>query len=96
VATLAIVLSVIGSFYYLRLIKWIFFKDSNDFQYKLLSDIAQGFTTDKNVSNVSTNFPISLINSLILGSTLFILLTFILFPNILINVVFTSFTTTLF
>ena len=90
VATIAIILSVIGSFYYLRLIKWIFFKDSYDYQYKVLSDIAQG-----NKLELSINNGISLINSILLGSTLFILITFILFPNILINLVFTSFTITL-
>jgi hypothetical protein len=38
---------------------------------------------------------ISLINSLILGSTLFVLLTFLLFPNPLFNFVFESLATSL-
>jgi hypothetical protein len=39
---------------------------------------------------------INLINSIILGISLFILLTFLLFPNLLLNIVFESLTISLF
>jgi NADH-quinone oxidoreductase subunit N len=95
VALIAIVFSVIGSFYYLRLIKWMFFRDSSDYLYKTLSDISLGGISTTNTDSVSS-YSLNTINSLILGSSFYILLTFLFFPNILLNIVFESFATSLF
>lgn len=86
ISVIAIVFSVIGSFYYLRLIKWMFFKDSQDYQYKVLSNISLG-----NVAQSS----ISPIYSMLLGSTLYLLITFLFFPNVLLNFIFSSFSISL-
>lgn len=101
VAFIAIIFSVIASFYYLRLIRWLFFKDSSDYLYKSLSDIAmKGIDFAKNEPRLTisseSSLNISLIHSLILGSTLFIILTFLLFPNTLLNFIFESLTISLF
>ena len=92
VALIAVIFSVIGSYYYLRLIMWMFFTDSSDHLYKTLSDISM-----KGCENNTNNFiNINFINSMILGFSLFILLTFLFFPNILLNIVFESLTVSLF
>lgn len=103
VAFIAIIFSVIASFYYLRLIRWLFFKDSSDYLYKSLSDISMrgldsslGHSIDYNFIPSDSSLNISLIHSLILGGSLFILLTFLLFPNPLLNFVFDSLTISLF
>jgi NADH:ubiquinone oxidoreductase subunit 2 (subunit N) len=38
-AAIAVVMSVIASFYYLRIIKIVWFKDSSDFHFKDLSNV---------------------------------------------------------
>ncbi len=101
IATVAIIFSVIASFYYIRLIRWMFFRDSSDYLYKALSDISmRGIDSHPTVisSHVSSDssLNINLIHSLILGSTFFIILTFLLFPNPLLNFVFDSLTYSLF
>lgn len=106
-AFIAIIFSVIASFYYLRLIRWLFFKDSSDYLYKSLNDLSmKGIDTATPESRQSrpsgnwlsseSSLNISLIHSLILGSTLFIILTFLLYPNTLLNFVFESLTISLF
>ena len=70
----------------------MFFTDSSDHLYKTLSDISM-----KGCENNTNNFiNINFINSMILGFSLFILLTFLFFPNILLNIVFESLTVSLF
>lgn len=103
ISFIALIFSVIGSFYYIRLIKWMFFKDSTDYTYKTLSDISmKGCDVSPLAINNQTILPsdsslnINLVNSLILGSTLFIIMTFLFFPNPLLNLVFESLTVTLF
>ena len=97
VALIAIIFSVIGSFYYLRLIKWMFFRDSSDYLYKTLSDISmRGLDYPEKTILTNTTSNINLVNSLILGFSLFILLTFLFFPNPLLNIVFESLAISLF
>lgn len=100
IAFITILFSIIASFYYIRLIKWMFFKDSPDFLYKTLSDISMhGIDSAPSTTSIipsDSSLNINLILSLILGSTLFILLTFLLFPNPLLNFVFESLTISLF
>jgi len=84
-AVIAVISSVIASFYYLRIIKIVYFKDSLDFHFKNLSYVFKSSTEE------SPSFQpqgISLIRSLILGSTLFFILTFMFFPNPLISFTF--------
>jgi hypothetical protein len=59
----------------------MFFRDNSDFLYKTLSDIS--------MKEIKTN-NINLINSLILGFSFYIILTFLFFPNPLLNIVFES------
>jgi hypothetical protein len=73
----------------------MFFKDSSDYLYKTLSDISLGGISTTNTDSVSS-YSLNTINSLILGSSFYILLTFLFFPNILLNIVFESFATSLF
>jgi NADH-quinone oxidoreductase subunit N len=100
-AFIAIVFSVIASFYYIRLIRWMFFKDSLDYLYKNLSDISmKGLDSSPSLSQSfipsDSSLNINLIHSLILGSTLFIILTFLLYPNPLFNFLFDSLALSLF
>lgn len=101
VAFIAIMFSVIASFYYIRLIRWMYFRNSSDYLYKTLCDISMkgldGLYPNQPSSFIQadSSLNISLINSLILGSTLFVLLTFLLFPNPLFNFVFESLATSL-
>ena len=71
-ALIAIIASVIASFYYIRIIKWIYFKDSLDFHLK-------------DLGSLSPHQTIGSIKSLILGSTLYFILTFMFYPNPLIS-----------
>ena len=62
---LGIVLSVIGSFYYIRIIQWMYFNNSSDYIIKDLGDIVY------KQSDIKVNSTISLTQSIILGSSLF-------------------------
>jgi hypothetical protein len=89
----------------------MFFTDNKDHIYKTLSDIALlscGSITSSKITPAAqpisstshkvnlASLKINLINSIILGISLFILLTFLLFPNLLLNIVFESLTISLF
>jgi NADH:ubiquinone oxidoreductase subunit 2 (subunit N) len=88
---------VVGSFYYLRLIKWMFFKDSTDFVYKTLNDITlMGSARFAPLGSYGAPMSVSFVNSLILGFSLFVLLTFLLYPNPLLNIIFESLANSLF
>lgn len=95
IALIAILFSVVGSFYYLRLIKWMFFRDTTDYLYKTLSDISMGGKSEA-INSEKTINNINLINSLILGFSFYILITFLFFPNPLLNIVFESLAISLF
>lgn len=71
---IAILSSIIATFYYLQLIKLMFFKDSNWFNYKIYSDIV-----------LSAWNPLSLSTALILGLSFFLILTLLLYPTPLLN-----------
>jgi NADH-quinone oxidoreductase subunit N len=121
-ACLAILFSVIGSFYYIRLIRWMFFKDSPLFTFSTLltitklaslqlpSNITPAFlpkdsnyplrgplcvtattAASRNCSSVVADHretTISFVNSLVLGSTFFLLSTLLFFPSLLLNLTF--------
>ena len=79
---LGIVLSVIGSFYYIRIIQWMYFNNSSDYIIKDLGDIVY------KQSDIKVNSTISLTQSIILGSSLFFILTYLVYPNPLVILTF--------
>ncbi len=85
-AFVAVATSAISTFYYLRLIKWFFFNDSNFFNYKDIADL-----TVPNTNTVTVNF----FSSLVLGATLWIIITFMLFPQVISTWTFISISTSL-
>lgn len=72
VALIGIICSCIAGFYYLRIIRWMFFKHDLTFHLKDIGDA---------LYPSNTNVSVSLVQSLILGSTLFIILTFLVYPT---------------
>ena len=97
-ATIAVIASVVGAFYYLSIIKIAYFKDSTDFHFKNLSDVFRSsVSTNQNEAYIALGpNNISFISSIILGSTLFFILTFMFFPNPLISFTFDALTNSLF
>lgn len=75
-AIIGVAASSIAAFYYIRIIKWMFFKDSIDFYIKDIADII------KPQINITIN------TSLILGVCLFFIITILFYPNYLINFIF--------
>jgi NADH-quinone oxidoreductase subunit N len=71
VAFIAIMASCVASFYYLRIIKWMFFKDTQFFHMKDIGDC---------IYPVNTSLHVSFTQSIILGATTFIILTFLFYP----------------
>lgn len=78
IAILAVLASVIGGFYYVRVVKWIYFNDSPDFFFFNLS-----------LSLLSSS-PIKLSNSLIIGGTFYLVLTLWIYPTPFIDLIFTG------
>ena len=78
-AGIAIITSAISTFYYLRIIKYIFFKHSQYFYYKHLNDI---------IYPLNNNINVSFISSIVLGITTWIIITFFFFPD---TILFTTF-----
>jgi NADH:ubiquinone oxidoreductase subunit 2 (subunit N) len=76
----------VSTFYYLRIIKWMFFKDTEWFHYKDLGDV---------VYPTSGLIEIPFRESILLGSSLFVVLTFLLYPSpfltLSLNVISSSF-----
>lgn len=70
VALIGIICSCIAGFYYLRIIRWMFFKHDLTFHLKDIGDA---------LYPSNTNVSVTLVQSLILGSTLFIILTFLMY-----------------
>lgn len=85
-AFVAVATSAISTFYYLRLIKWFFFNDSNFFTYKNIADL-----TVPTTNPITINF----FSSLVLGVTLWIILTFMIFPEVISTWTFISVSTSL-
>lgn len=75
-AIIGVIASSIAIFYYIRIIKWMFFKDSTDFIYKDLGDI------------IKPQIYISLNQSLILGVTIYLIISILIYPNFFINITF--------
>lgn len=67
---IAIASSVISAFFYLQLVKVMFFKDSNAYNWKIMADLSSGYWSSINTSA-----------SLIMGGSLFIILTAIIYPQ---------------
>lgn len=67
---IAVITSAISTFYYLRLIKWMFFNDSETYVYKDLGDII-----------LPLMCKIKFTSSIVLGGTTFIILSFMIFPE---------------
>ena len=88
-ALIAVTTSAISTFYYLRLIKWFFFKDSLFFSLKTIAETS--FPTKQEIKTPSIN----LISSIILGFTTWIIITFMFFPEMLSSLTFLSVTTSL-
>jgi NADH:ubiquinone oxidoreductase subunit 2 (subunit N) len=80
-AIIAILGSVISGYYYLRIIKSIYFKDSDEYYYKLLA--------------VPSSNSLSLTSSLIISVSFFIILTFLLYPTPLLTLTFEALLSTL-
>ena len=72
VALIGIICSCIAGFYYLRIIRWMFFKHDLTFHLKDIGDA---------LYPSNTNVSVTLVQSLILGSTLFIILSFLMYPT---------------
>ena len=68
--------SVVACFYYLRLVKWVFFKDSASYSYKIWSTIGAGEAIQ--VHNVRSFKPVE---SVVLGFGVFFMLTFLSYPG---------------
>ena len=76
IAVIGIISSCIATFYYLRIIKWMFFKDTNYFHMKDIGDC---------LYPINTQIKVSFSQSLILGSTSWLILTLLIFPSPLIT-----------
>lgn len=81
VSLLAVVLSVIGSFYYIRIIQWMYFNNSKDYLLKDLGDIVY------NQDRVSV-LCVDITKSLLLGVSLYIIATYLIYPNPLLMITF--------
>lgn len=83
-AMVAIVASVIGGFYYVRIVKLIYFNDSSHYLYKSLLDTVALPTGQLHLpahrSGAFQTLHMSLPISLILGFTLYLILTILIFP----------------
>jgi len=84
ISFIAVMTSAISTFYYLRLIKWMFFNDSEIYVYKDLGDTI-----------LPLNANVTLVSAFILGSTIFIILTFMIFPESLTTWSYITLTSTL-
>ena len=84
ISFIAVATSAVSTFYYLRLIKWMFFNDSSIFLYKDLGDTV-----------LPLKSTIDFTSSIVLGSTIYIILSFMLFPDSLTSWTFISLTSSL-
>ena len=85
-AFVAVMTSAISTFYYLRLIKWFFFNDSTWYKFKDLGDV---------ITPTHKTITINAFSSIVLGATLWIILTFMLFPKVISTWTFVSISTSL-
>jgi NADH-quinone oxidoreductase subunit N len=75
-AFIAVMCSSIAGFYYLRVIRWMFFKHNTTFHLKDIGDV---------LYPSNTNLGVSFTQSIFLGATLWLVLTLLLFPNLLLT-----------
>ena len=93
-AFIAVLTSAISTFYYLRIIKWMFFKDSSFYYYNDLYDIIgptknKAVFTESGTKNGNWNTArLNFISSIVLGVTLWIILTLLFCPNLLTSFIF--------
>jgi NADH-quinone oxidoreductase subunit N len=78
VAGIAVLASVIGGFYYLRIVKWIYFNDSP-------ANLYQNFG-----NSIIRSAPLSYGNAITLGVTFFLTLTLWVFPSPILEMIFTG------
>lgn len=76
VSIIAVLTSVISAFYYLRIIKWMYFKDTTDFHYKDLVDVS--------ITKINVDLP----RSIVLGICMWFILTLLIYPNPILNFIF--------
>ena len=76
ISIIAVLTSVISAFYYLRIIKWMYFKDTSDFHYKDLVDVS--------ITRINVDLP----RSIVLGVCMWFILTLLIYPNPILNLVF--------
>ena len=87
-AIIGVLTSAISTFYYLRIIKWMFFKDTWFYYLNDLYDTV-GPNKNKALKNVNWNTArLNFISSIVLGGTLWIILTLLFCPNLLTSFVF--------
>jgi NADH:ubiquinone oxidoreductase subunit 2 (subunit N) len=72
-ALIAVITSTIALVYYIRITKWLYFKDSEDYNMKIMLD------------TIKSNENISVALTLILGFSLFLILTILIYPMLLIK-----------
>lgn len=72
IAILGVIGSVISCFYYVRIIKWMYFRDTEGYIYKVLG-------TKKIEIEVGT--------SIIIGATLYIIMTILIYPEPILNII---------
>ncbi len=82
ISIIAILGSVISGFYYLRIIKWIYFKDTEDYYYRVLGN--------------PNSLNISLTSAILISSTFFIILTFLFYPSAILTITFDGLLSSLF
>jgi NADH-quinone oxidoreductase subunit N len=73
---IAIISSFVSAFYYLRLIKFMFFKESELFSWKVLADFSSNYLLNLNKTG-----------AIIIGSCFYLLITTVLYPQPLISLV---------
>lgn len=83
IGVIAILMSVISGYYYLRIIQYIFFKDTQEYKYREVYGIIEG------------DNKISIEKSIILGGTIYLIMTLILMPKLLTTMTFTTITSIL-
>jgi NADH-quinone oxidoreductase subunit N len=88
IASIAVIASVIACFYYLRIIQVAYFGGSMDPHFAALSAVFKSSPSADPFIGSAPRIPVSFISSILLGSTLFFILTFMFFPNPLISLSF--------
>lgn len=78
VSLIAVLASVIGGFYYVRIVKWIYFNDSKDYLYNNIGEVIR---KEKKMNGS---------NAIIIGVTYYLILSLWIYPTPLIEIFFTG------